>query len=77
MATALFADAELICFDHDIKMIRKTKNQHQHQHQRTDIKSIHKNYIHQNSIVFIKIPDYRDVSKEFLNIRIEDFLKKW
>ena len=75
MATALFTDAELICFDHDIKMIRKTKNQHQHQHQRADIKSIHKNYIHQNSIVFIKIPDYRDVSKEFLNIRIENFFK--
>ena len=75
MATALFTDAELICFDHDIKMIRKTKNQHQHQHQRADTKSIHKNYIHQNSIVFIKIPDYRDVSKEFLNIRIANFLK--
>ena len=59
MATALFTHAELICFDHDIiKIIRKIKNQHQHQ--RTDINSIH------NKI--IKIPDYHDVSKEFLNI---------
>ena len=64
MATALFTDAELICFDHDIiKIIRKIKNQHQ----RADINSIH------NKI--IKIPDYHDVSKEFLNIRIENLLK--
>ena len=64
MATALFTDAELICFDHDIiKIIRKIKNQHQ----RADIYSIHKK--------IIKIPDYHDVSKEFLNIRIENLLK--
>ena len=63
MATALFTDAELICFDHDIiKIIRKIKNQHQ----RADINSIHKK--------IIKIPDYH-VSKEFLNIRIENLLK--
>ena len=53
MAAALFTDAELICFDHDIKIIRKTKNQHQ----RADLNSIHKK--------IIKIPDYHDVSKEF------------
>ena len=65
MATALFTDAELICFDHDIiKIIRKIKSQHQ----RADTKSIHKK--------IIKIPDYH-VSKEFLNIRIENLLKKW
>ena len=64
MATALFTDAELICFDHDIiKIIRKIKNQHQ----RADIYSIHKK--------IIKIPDYHDVSKEFLNIRIKNLLK--
>ena len=64
MATALFTDAELICFDHDIiKIIRKIKNQHQ----RADINSIHKK--------IIKIPDYHDVSKEFLNIRIETLFK--
>ena len=64
MAIALFTDAELICFDHDIiKIIRKIKNQHQ----RADINSIH------NKI--IKIPDYHDVSKEFLNIWIENLLK--
>ena len=63
MATALFTDAELICFDHDIiKIIRKIKNQHQ----RADINSIHKK--------IIKIPDYH-VSKKFLNIRIENLLK--
>ena len=60
MTTALFTDAELICFDHDITtIIRKTKNQHQC----ADINSIHKK--------IIKIPDYHDVSKEILNIRIE------
>ena len=60
MTTALFTDAESICFDHDITtIIRKTKNQHQ----RADINSIHKK--------IIKIPDYHEVSKEFLNIRIE------
>ena len=38
MATTLFTDTELICFDHDIiKIIRKIKNQHQ----RADINSIH------------------------------------
>ena len=64
MATALFTDAELICFDHDIiKIIRKIKNQHQ----RADIYSVHKK--------IIKIPDYHDVTKEFLNIRIENLLK--
>ena len=65
MATALFTDAELIYFDHDIKIIRKIKNQHQ----RVDISIIH------NKI--IKIPDYHDVYKEFLNIRIKNLLKKW
>ena len=64
MATTLFTDTELICFDHDIiKIIRKIKNQHQ----RADIYSIHKK--------IIKIPDYHDVTKEFLNIRIENLLK--
>ena len=64
MAIALFTDAELICFDHDIiKIIRKIKNQVQ----RADINSIHKD--------IIKIPDYHDVSKEFVNIRIENVLK--
>ena len=64
MTTALFTDAELICFDHDIiTIIRKIKKQHQ----RADIISIPK--------TVIKIPDYHDVSKEFLNIRIENFLK--
>ena len=43
--------------------IRKNKNQHQ----RADINSIDKK--------IIKIPDYHDVSKEFLNIRIENLLK--
>ena len=64
MATALFTDAELICFDHDIiKIIRKIKNQHQ----RADIYSTHKK--------IIKILDYHHVTKEFLNIRIENLLK--
>ena len=64
MATALFTEAKLICFNHDIiKIIRKIKNQHQC----ADINSIHKK--------IIKIPDYHDVSKEFLNIRIENLLK--
>ena len=63
MATSLFTDAELICFNHDIEIIRKIKNQHQ----RADINSIHKK--------IIKIPDYHNVSKEFLNIRIENLLK--
>ena len=66
MATALFKDAELICLDHDIiTIIRKIKNQHQ----LADINSIHKK--------IIKIRDYHDVSKEFVNIRIENLLKKW
>ena len=66
MTTVLFTNAELICFDHDIiKIIKKIKKQHQ----RADINSIHKK--------FIKIPDYHDVSKELLNIRIENLLKKW
>ena len=64
MATALFTEAEFICFDYDIiKIIRKIENQHQ----RADIDSIHKK--------IIKISDYHDVSKEFLNIRIENLLK--
>ena len=64
MATALFTDAQLICFNRDImKIIRKIKNQDQ----RADINSIHKK--------IIKIPDYHDVFKEFLNIRIENLLK--
>ena len=37
------------------------------QHQRADINSIHKK--------IIKIPDYFDVSKKFMNIRIENLLK--
>ena len=38
MATALFTDAQLICFNRDImKIIRKIKNQDQ----RADINSIH------------------------------------
>ena len=64
MATALFTDTELICFDHDIiKIIKKIKNQYQ----RADINSIHKR--------LIKISDYHDVSKEFVNIWIENLLK--
>ena len=64
MTTALFTDAELICFDdHILTIIKKIKNQYQ----RADINSIHKK--------IIKILDYRDVSKDFLNIRIENLLK--
>ena len=64
MATVLFTDTELICFDHDIiKIIREIKNQQQ----LADINSIHKK--------IIEIPDYHDVSKELLNIRIENLLK--
>ena len=64
MTTALFTDAELICFDHDIiTIIRKIKNQYQRAH----INSIHKK--------IIKILDYHDVSKELLNIRSENLLK--
>ena len=62
MARALFTDAELICYDL-IKIIRKIKNQHQRE---DNINSIHKK--------IIRIPDYH-VSKEFLNIRIENLLK--
>ena len=55
----------LICRSYIIRYhyIRKNKNQHQ----RADINNIDKK--------IIKIPDYRDVSKEFLNIRIENLLK--
>ena len=64
MTTALFIDAELICFDdHILTIIKKIKNQYQ----RADINSIHKK--------IIKILDYHDVSKDFLNIRIENLLK--
>ena len=64
MTTELFTDTELICFDYDIiNTIRKIKNQHQ----RADINSIHKK--------IIKIPDYHDVFREFLNIRTENLLK--
>ena len=63
MATVLFTDSELICFDHDIIKIREIKNQQQ----LADINSIHKK--------IIEIPDYHDVSKELLNIRIENLLK--
>ena len=63
MATSLFTDAELICFNHDIEIIRKIKNQHQ----RADINSIHKK--------IIKLPDYHEVYKEPLSIRIENLLK--
>ena len=56
MATTLVTDTELICFDHGIiTIIRKIKNQHQ----RADINSIRKKVI--------KIPNYHDVSTEFLN----------
>ena len=41
MATSLFTEAELICFNHGIEIIRKIKNQHQ----RADINSIHKKII--------------------------------
>ena len=65
MKATIFADAELICFYHDIiTIIRSIKNQYQ----RADINSIHKK--------IIKIPDCHDVSKEFLNIRMENYLKK-
>ena len=64
MVTGLFTYAELICFDDDIiKIIIKIKNQHQC----ADINSIH--------IMMIKIPDYHDVPKEFLNILNENLLK--
>ena len=55
----------LICRSYIIRYhyIRKNKNQHQ----RADINNIDKK--------IIKIPDFRDVSKEFLNIRIENLLK--
>ena len=57
-------DADRICFEHDIAtIIRYTKNQHQP----AGINSIHKK--------MISIPDFDDVSKEFLNIRIENLLK--
>ena len=65
MATVVFTDIKLICFYHDIiKIIRKIKNQHQ----RADINSIHKK--------IIQILDYHDVSKEFLNTRIEKIRNK-
>ena len=58
MATALFTDAESICFNHDvIKIIRKIKNHYQC----SNINTIHKK--------IIKIPDYH-ISTEFLNIQI-------
>ena len=42
MATVVFTDTKLICFDYDIiKIIRKIKNQHQ----RADINSIHNKII--------------------------------
>ena len=64
METALFTDAELICFHHDfITIIRKIENQHQ----RADINGIHKK--------IIKTPDCHDVSKKILNIRIKNVLK--
>ena len=64
MATGLFTDAELICFDHDIiKIIIKIKSQPQ----RADINRIHKK--------MIKIPGYHDVHKEFFNILNEKLLK--
>ena len=56
MPTTLFTDAEQVCFDHDITIIRNIKNQHK----RPYIDSIHKK--------IIKIPDFHDISKEFLNI---------
>ena len=65
MATVVFTDTKLICFDYDIiKIIRKIKNQHQ----RADINSIHKK--------IIQILGYHDVSKEFLSTRIEKIRNK-
>ena len=62
MATTLFADAKLICFDHDtVTIIRNIKNQHQ----RECVNSIHEKII----------PGFHDVSKEFLNTRIKNLLK--
>ena len=55
MTTALFTDAELICFDdHILTIIKKIKNQYQ----RADINSIHKK--------IIKIPDYLNIRIENL-----------
>ena len=48
MATALFTDAESICYDVIIKIIRKIKNQHQ----RKDINSNHKK---------IRIPEFQTI----------------
>ena len=65
MATVVFTDTKLICFDYDIiKIIRKIKNQHQ----RADINSIHKK--------IIQILGYHDVSKEFLSTRTEKIRNK-
>ena len=65
MTTTLFADAELICFAHDIiTIIKDIKNQHQ----RKDINSICRNRIN--------IPDFHDASKKFFNIRIENLFIK-
>ena len=54
-----------MCFGHDIiTVIRYIENQHQH----TNINGIHKK--------IFKIPDFHDISKELLNIRLENLLNK-
>ena len=50
MATALFTDAESICYDVIIKIIRKIKNQHQ---RKDNINSNHKK--------IIRIPEFQTI----------------
>ena len=65
MTTALFTEAQLIYFDHDIMtIIRKIKNHKQ----RADINEIHKK--------IIKIPAYLMMfPKNFLTFELKTFLK--
>ena len=65
MTTALFTEAQLIYFDHDIMtIIRKIKNHKQ----RADINRIHKK--------IIKIPAYLMMfPKNFLTFELKTFLK--
>ena len=65
MTTALFTEAQLIYFDHDIMtIIRKIKNHKQ----RTDINRIYKK--------IIKIPAYLMMfPKNFLTFELKTFLK--
>ena len=65
MTTALFTEAQLIYFDHDIMtIIRKIKNHKQ----RADINGIHKK--------IIKIPAYLMMfPKNFLTFELKTFLK--